>query len=321
MVKGEADDNGSKQGGGIMILITVVPPNKGEGTSPTELVGRCLVNQLLKAGKKVRVLAGGQQVHNWPEGVQIVNGNIAHSVESHEVFQGIERVFLAGANAKTIKEYLVLAKRANVQRFVVLSSHGPEYEINYPPETWFWLAIEKAVEQSGMEWTHIRPSAVMGGMFEGSYPATGSGWQESIRKEGIVREPYINTGYYPFIHEDDLAAVASAALLEDKYLGKILEAVNVPISTMERVHLISKAIGREILTEELTPDQARKHWRSQGWPDETIEVTLYALEEYGKHPDKYIKWTVEQRPSVEQMIGRPVRTYGQWVAEHVNKFK
>jgi len=304
-----------------MILVTVVPLSKGEGTSPTELVGRCLVNQLLKAGKKVRVLADGRQANHWPDGVQIVKGNVALPMESQAVFQDIERVFLAGASAKTINENLILAKRAGVQRVVVLSSHGPEYEINYPPETWFWLAIEKAVEQSGMEWTHIRPSAVMGSMLEGSYPATGSGWVKSIRQEGVVREPYMKTGHYPFIHEEDLAGVAVAALLEDIYIGKILEAVNVPISTKERVQLISQAIGREILMEELTPDQAREHWRNQGWPDDTIEVTLYALDEYGKYPDKYFKWTVEQCPSVEQVIGRPVRTYGQWVYEHINEFQ
>lgn len=304
-----------------MILVTVVPPSKSEGMSPTELVGRCLVNELLKVGKKVRVLVEGCQAHSWPEGVQIVTGNIALPIETHEVFQNVERVFLAGASARTVLENLKLARGASVQRVVVLSSHGSEYEINYPPDTWNWLAIEKAVEQSGMEWTHIRPSAVMGSMFEGSYPATGSGWQDSIRNEGVVREPYLEMGRYPFIHEEDLAGVAAAALLEDKYIGKILEAVNIPIRTKERVQLISKAIGHEIVMEELTPDQAREHWRNQGWPDGTIEVTLYALEEYGKDPDKYIKWTNEQRPSVEQIIGRSVRTYDQWVAENIHKFK
>lgn len=103
-----------------MILVTVVPPNKGVGMSPTELVGRCLVNQLLKVGKKVRVLAEACQAQSWPEGVQIVNGNIALPIETHEVFQDIERVFLAGASAKTVLETLNLAKRASF-----LSPHEP----------------------------------------------------------------------------------------------------------------------------------------------------------------------------------------------------
>jgi hypothetical protein len=83
---------------------------------------------------------------------------------------------------------------------VVLSSHGPEYEEAYPPETWFWLAMERAVERSGMEWTHIRPSAVMGAMIEGTYPATGSDWPDTIRGERVVREAFLDSGHYPFIH-------------------------------------------------------------------------------------------------------------------------
>jgi uncharacterized protein YbjT (DUF2867 family) len=51
-----------------------------------------------------------------------------------------------------------------VQRIVLLSSHGPEYEQAYPDETWFWLAVEKGVQHSGIPATVIRPSAVMGSM-------------------------------------------------------------------------------------------------------------------------------------------------------------
>ena len=74
-----------------------------------------------------------------------------------------------------------------------------------------WLAIEKAVERSGIAWTHIRPSAVMGAVLEGTYPATGSDWPETIPADGVVREAFLNEGHYPFIHEEDLAAVAAAA--------------------------------------------------------------------------------------------------------------
>ncbi|WP_036720030.1 NAD(P)H-binding protein [Paenibacillus harenae] len=304
-----------------MILVTVVPAGKHPGASPTEPIGRCLVDRLIKAGEQVRVLAERPQTTGWPDGVEVVEGSITRPSESLDAFRGIKRVFLAGASPKTVREFLDQAQKGGVRRIVVLSSHGPEYEIHYPPETWHWLAIERAVEESGAEWAHIRPSAVMASTLTGCYPATGSAWVASIRTEGVIREPYIQAAY-PFIDEGDLAGVAAAALLEDGYTGQIVEAGGANISAVERVRIIGETLGREIRLQEITPNQARELWRSQGWPEETIEVTLYALSEFGAHPAFYAQWTAENAdPTIKQALGRSARTYAQWVADHVEDFR
>ncbi|MFD8413465.1 SDR family oxidoreductase [Streptomyces sp. NPDC059650] len=156
----------------------------------------------------------------------MVEGSVSRRPSEYaEAFDGVDAVFLAGAVPATVGEVLDTARHAGVRRTVVLSSHGPEYEEAYPPETWFWL------ERSGMEWTHIRPSAVMGAVIEGTYPATRSDW---ARTGGVVREAFLNGGHYPFIHEDDLAAVAAAALRTDDHVGRILEVVGLPIATPAR---------------------------------------------------------------------------------------
>lgn len=92
----------------------------------------------------------------WQDGVEVVEGSITRPVARADVFAGVDGVFLAGAVPATVRDALDVAEDAGVRRIVVLSSHGPEYEEAYPPETWFWLAIERAVEHSGMEWTHLR---------------------------------------------------------------------------------------------------------------------------------------------------------------------
>ncbi|MFJ3840695.1 SDR family oxidoreductase [Streptomyces sp. NPDC090054] len=302
-------------------LLTVVSPRKDEGNSPTGVVGRCLARELLALGRRVRVLAEPDQCDGWPDAVEVVRGSITRPLECTRAFDGVEAVFLAGAHPSTVREVLTSARNAAVRKIVVLSSHGPEYEQANPPETWFWLAIERAVERSTIPWTHIRPSAVMGAVIEGTYPATGSDWSDTVRADGVVREAFLNDGHYPFIHEEDLAAVAAAALIGDDFTGMVVEAVGPPLSTRSRVRSITSALGRDIDAVELAPDESRAIWRHRGWPGGAIDVTLYALEEYGARFAELARWTADQRPSVEDIIGRPMRTYDEWVRENIDSFR
>ncbi|MGC4812946.1 NAD(P)H-binding protein [Micromonospora sp. DT228] len=302
-------------------LLTAVNARKDAGSSPTGIVGRNLARQLLGAGDRVRVLAEPGQTDDWPDGVEVVEGSITRPIEYAEVFDGVDGVFLAGAVPTTVRDALEAARNAGVRRVVVLSSHGPEYEEDHPPETWFWLAIERAAECSGMEWTHIRPSAVLGAMIEGTYPATGSDWPEMIRGDGVVREAFLDGGHYPFIHEDDLAAVAMAALRVDDHVGAVLEAVGLPISSRSRVASIARAIGRDIAAVGVAPGESRARWRRGGWPDSGIDVTLYALEEYGARLAELTAWTLDQRPAVHEIIGRPPRDVDDWVVENADLFR
>ncbi|MEG3627226.1 SDR family oxidoreductase [Streptomyces poriticola] len=302
-------------------LLTAVSPRRDEGTSPTGIIGRKLARQLLAMGRQVRVMAETDQCGGWPDTVEVVEGSITRPLECARAFDGAEAVFLAGAHASTVQDALALMRDASARRVVLLSSHGPEYEEANPPETWFWLAIEKAVERSGIDWTHIRPSAVMGAAVEGTYPATGSDWPDTVRADGVVREAFLGRGHYPFIHEEDLAAVVAAALTGDDHTRTIIEAVGPPLSTRSRIRSIAAALGRDIGTVDLAPDQGRANWRRLGWPDGAIDVTLYALEEYGTHYAELLQWTLDQRPSVQDIIGRPLRTYDDWVSENIDSFR
>ncbi|MFJ3828915.1 SDR family oxidoreductase [Streptomyces sp. NPDC090046] len=306
--------------GGRSCLLTVVSPRKAEGNSPTGIVGRRLARQLLAMGLQVRVLAEPDQCGDWPGTVEVVEGSVTRPLECARAFDGVGAVFLAGAHPSTAGDAVALARDAGATKVVLLSSHGPEYEEANPPETWFWLAIEKAVEASGLAWTHIRPSAVMGAVIEGTYPATGSDWPATVRADGVVREALLAEGHYPFIHEEDLAAVAAAALTGDDYAGTVVEAVGPPLSTRARVRSIAAALGRDIGTVDLAPDDGRAVWRGLGWPEGAIEVTLYALAEYGARYPELLRWTLDQRPSVQDIIGRPPRTYDDWVRENIGSF-
>ncbi|WP_405525988.1 NAD(P)H-binding protein [Streptomyces avidinii] len=294
---------------------------KGAGSSPTGVIGRRLARRLLAAGDRVRVLAEPEQAVDWPTGTEVVEGSVTRPAERAEAFAGTDTLFLAGAVPATVHEALGLARVAGTRRIVTLSSHGPEYEEAYPPETWFWLAVERAVEAAGMEWTHIRPSAVMGAVLEGTYPATGSDWPDTVRREGTVREAFLEDGHYPFVHEEDLAAVAATALRTADHVGTVLEAVGPPLSTRDRLESIARATGRPITAVDPTPEAGREAWREQGRPDDGIEVTLFALREYARHLDELTQWTLDQRPALADPTGRPPRTSTTGAEEHVHIFR
>lgn len=297
-------------------VLTVVPPSRREGSSPTGLVARSLARQLAEDGARVVVVTESAPSGGCPDGARLVPGSLARPQEWAPVLAGAEGLFLAGAGPTTAPAILAAARASGLVRVVLLSSHGSEYEVHHPADTWHWLAVERAVETSGLKWTVIRPSAVMGSMLEGTYPATGSGWPAMVTGSGLVAEALLDDGYYPFVHEDDLAGVAAAALRSDRYDGHVLEAVGPPLSTRERVAHTARAISGELATRSLTADEGRARWRADGWPEEAIEVTLYALAEYRDRYAELAAWTDAQRPTVAELIGRPLKDYARWAWEH-----
>ena len=148
-------------------LITVVPPARTPGAVPTGLVGRQLAHDLLPSGEAVRLLAPKEEARGWPAGVELIEGSVRRPAEAPHAFVGLDRMFLAGATPEArgeapdvVCEVVRRAVDGGVQNVVVLSSHGPLFEIEQPPEQWHWLAVERAVEASCPCWTHIRPAAL-----------------------------------------------------------------------------------------------------------------------------------------------------------------
>jgi len=169
-----------------------VPPRRLPGAVPAGPVGRWLAHRLLAAGEAVRVLALGQDASRWPDGVEPIEGSVLRPAESPDAFAGLDRMFLAGAAPETrreaptaVRDVVRRAVDGGVQDVAVRSSHGPMFVVSQPPEQWFWLAAERAVDAPCPRWTHIRPSAVMASMLAEGYRSAGSSWAETIRRGGL----------------------------------------------------------------------------------------------------------------------------------------
>jgi uncharacterized protein YbjT (DUF2867 family) len=290
-------------------LLTVVPERNIAGAVPTAPIARRLAIRLLGSGDRVRVLVPALEAHDWPEAVEVVIGDITQPGESTSAFHSIDRMFLAGASPDSVYDVVQLVEEGGVDHIVVLSSHGPELEVQWPPDSWYWLAIEVVVERSSAKWTHIRPSAVMASMLTGA----GATWADLIRTREMIREAYVDARY-PFIDEDDLAAVVVAAMSDDRYSGRVLEASGEPVSVRERIQIISEALGRDIPFEEISPDDAREVWSRQGWSEDVAEVSLNARAAFLAQPP-------ESDPTVEQVLGRPPTGFERWFSKRKDEFR
>ncbi len=268
-------------------------------TGATGTVGRHVVEHLLTAGADVRALTRRPESAGLPAAVEVVGGDLEQPESLASAFDGVDRMYLVAAG--DTQQVVDMAKQAGVRRVVVLSSASAGFDNG--PGGEFHRAAERAVEDSGLEWTHVRP-----GMFAGNLVD----WADAIRAEGVVKAPYGAARQSP-VHELDIAAVAATALLSDGHHGKIYTLSGPEALTKaEQVAAISKAIGRDIRFEELTPEQWREHVKEM--PPFVIDWLLGLWAQTVDHPESVL-------PTVQDVLGRPARTVTEWAADHAEDFR
>jgi uncharacterized protein YbjT (DUF2867 family) len=261
-------------------------------------VGRPLVAQLLQAGHHVRALTRSPEKANLPAGAEIIRGDLTRPDSFAPALEGIESLHLINfggddyALLQTGPEIVALAERAGVKRVTVL--RGGERS-----------TIEEAVEASSLAWTFLEPVEFMSGALD---------YAESIRTEGVVRQPFADRRTAA-VHDADIASVAVAVLTQDGHGGRSYTITGPEVLTpREMVRTIGKALGREIPFIELSVKEAQAEWHTAGMPQEIIDFMMWA---YGSTPE--VGYTVV--PTVEQVTGRPARTFAQWAAEHAHRFR
>ncbi|MEV0391684.1 NmrA family NAD(P)-binding protein [Polymorphospora rubra] len=265
-------------------------------TGATGNVGRPLVAQLLTAGHRVRALTRDPDRADLPAGAEVVRGDLADAATLPAAFAGVDAVHLitfAGYEPITNGEEIVrLARDAGVRRVTVLKG-----DVTRSP-------LEEAVEAGGLERTYLGPVEFMSNTLE---------WADSVRDEGVVREAFPEAKS-AMVHEADIAAVAAVALTGDGYAGREYwitgpQALTPP----EKVRVIGEVLGREVRYVELSPDEIVAQWRGQGFGDDDIGFFLTMR----TNPPE-AGYTV--LPTVEEVTGRPARTFAQWVRENAAAF-
>ena len=145
-------------------------------TGGAGVVGRALCRELLKRGVCVRVLSlpGDSLVQSLPAGVEVAYGNVADYKSIRPAFEGVDCVFHLAAillsndprafekiNAGGTRNVVSACQDAGIRRLLYVSS----ISVTYPVLTPYGAskrAGEAAVKESGLEWTIVRPTLVIG---------------------------------------------------------------------------------------------------------------------------------------------------------------
>ncbi|MYY09972.1 NAD(P)H-binding protein [Streptomyces sp. SID4919] len=276
-------------------------------TGATGNVGRQVVRQLLAEGRAVRALVRTPETAGFPDEVEVVQGDLTSPGTVGTAAEGVSAAFLLWpslplADAPAVVE--ALAK--GTERIVYLSSAGVEEdkEEQGDPINQFHAGLERLIEKSGVRWTFLRSTSFASSLLE---------WRDQVR-EGVVREAF-GEATRTLVHEADIAAVAVRALTGDAYSGqKLMLSGAAPISQIEQVRIIGEIVGKEVRFEEVPLDTLREQMRSEGWEDPDIDGMFAA----------YATMATMDQPvwnTVEEVTGRPARTFPEWVADHVQDFR
>lgn len=265
-------------------------------TGATGTVGGQVLRQLMAAGHPVRALTRDLAAAKLPDGVEAFEGDLADPDSLEAALAGAGAVFLYTSNGSEVltngPELVGRLAASGVERVVALWSG-------------FDGSVITALRGSDLEWTVLQPQEFM---------ANALTWVDSIKSEGVVREPFAEV-LSAAIHEADIGAAAVVTLTQDGHHGRDYE-LNGPdaLSFHDKAGIIGKALGREIRYEELTRQQAHDRMTAMGVSSEMAD---HVVDWHADPPAA--AYTVNHM--VEKLTGRPGRDYTQWVAENVDAFR
>lgn len=215
-----------------------------------------------------------------------------------EVIEGIDTVYITfqpdlaiPSAPETIQKFTTLATQNGVQKIVLLSGRG-EKEAQ---------VCEEIVKSTAKNWTIVRAS-----------------WFSQNFSESIFLEPIL-AGYVaiaraetpePFTDADDIAAVVTEALLNEKHNGKTYELTGPRLLNFKQaIAEIARITGRQIQFQSLSVDEYIGMLREYQVPEEELWLVNYLFTEVLDGRNSSIT------NDIEKVLGRKAKDFTDYVKE------
>ena len=263
-------------------------------------VGREVTRLLVEAGERVRALTRDLAKAAVPAGAEAVAGDLNDPPSLAPVLAGAQTLFmLSGYSPEIFTE----AEKAGVRRVVLMSGGSAETGDRSNAVAQYMIDSEDALRASGLAWTMVRPRMFMTNTFQ---------WLSQI-KAGVVRTPWPQVPA-AVIDPADIAAVAAKALVSAEHEGRAYPVTGPEaLRPGERVRILGEVLCREIRYEAQPDDEARAQMLTE-MPEKYVDA-FFSFYSEGKLDETTVF------PTVEEVTGRPPRTFEAWVRANAERFQ
>lgn len=289
-------------------MTTTLPPILITGATGT--TGRALLPLLAAAGARVRALVrpSAAATAKLPPGVERVPGDFDRPATLAHALVGVERAYLVTNSTERAEAqqlaFVEAARRAGVRHVVHLSqlharADSPVRFLRYH------AAVERALEASGMAWTHLRPNLFMQSLLAVA-PA--------VAAEGRLYAP-VGDARVSVVDVRDVAAVAARALTEDGHEGRVYDVTGPEALThAELAEQIGGATGRPVAFVDVPEDALRDIARAMNAPTWQAEGLVEDYAHYKRGEAAGVS------SAVADVTGRPPRTFRAFAREFAVAF-
>jgi uncharacterized protein YbjT (DUF2867 family) len=192
---------------------------------------------------------------------------------------------------EAVGELARLAGEQGVRRLVLLSGRGEEEA----------QRSEEVVEAAGIDWTILRSS-----WFDQNFS---EGFLLDAVLEGVVALP-VDAVREPFVHADDLADIAVAALTEDGHAGQLYEVTGPRLlSYAEAVAEIAAATRRDVRFETISMDEFEGELAQAQLSDDEAWLVKYLFSEVMDGRNERLT------DGVQRALGREPRDFADYARE------
>ncbi|MBJ7470063.1 MAG: NAD(P)H-binding protein [Solirubrobacteraceae bacterium] len=269
----------------------------GSGT-----IGSQVVRELAARGADLRLLTRSPQAQ---VGIPAVYADPTVPASLGPALVGAERLFLLtphGPGQPGMEQALLAAAvQAGVQGIVKISGTSASIGPNGPTATAVThFHSERAIEDSGLEFCHIRPAFLMQNLLETVAPI--------VRTRGLVATPMAGAPI-AMVDARDVGAVAAHRLLADR-LGDTSIRVSGPAAVTHRD--LARQLGVPCLPVPVA--LARKALRAGGADDWELDHAIRMVRFFNSGADAAVS------DAVRLELGRPPRALEDFIGEHRGDF-
>jgi uncharacterized protein YbjT (DUF2867 family) len=247
-----------------MLLVTGTTGTSGSAVIREFARQRIPVRALVRSDRKARAF------DRMPT-VKAVVGDMLRPDTLREALRDVHRVLMISSPRERMVDtqcaFIDAAKAAGVPHVVKFS--GKESGVGFDPAAFRGTRqheeIERYLENSGLVWTHIRPSQFM----QFYLPSTLTGVDGAER---ALVMPIGDSRLSP-VDVDDIAKVAVALLNSDGHEGKSYDMTGPEALTMNEIaERISAATGTAFRYVEVSAEEKQRQLTAAGYPPETVDL-------------------------------------------------